>query len=118
MGDSSPPNTDLEALAVVVAQCMDGKVFETDGSRDVAKRMRAQKRQVFGIQDAERWSGSKQLIDFLDEMLGTKLPDVKLNLPVSQCKRPSSPRFPDATVYSTLSLRNRSTRGFWDHSAN
>ena len=62
---------------------MDGKVIEGTSTADHAQNMRVQREKVFGIGDSERWSGSEKLIDFLDELLGPKLPVAKLEHPVS-----------------------------------
>lgn len=68
------PNTDLEALAVVLVECMNGQPYASPQSVEArVEQIRAQRvtNQVFGVKDAERWSGSKQLVDFLDELLNS-----------------------------------------------
>ena len=51
----------------------------------LAKEQR-NKSQVFGIEDAERWSASKHLVDFLDDLLNeAKLPSAKYSTPVRIC---------------------------------
>ncbi|KAF9638817.1 hypothetical protein BFW01_g9714 [Lasiodiplodia theobromae] len=61
------PNTDFDDFGLVLLQCMDGEVdrFKRD-VKSVRKQRAANK--VFGLRNPEPWSGSKQLVDFLDEL--------------------------------------------------
>ncbi|KAL9093222.1 MAG: hypothetical protein Q9159_000399 [Coniocarpon cinnabarinum] len=77
--DGDERQTDLEALAAVLIQCMDQKI-PAQPTHEYVNRIRAKRSesQVFGIDNAERWSGSKDLVDFLDDLLNeNKLPSSK-----------------------------------------
>jgi len=77
------PNSDLEDLGLVVLECMDGKPREAGRDAAYVREQRASNR-VFGLRDAERWSGHKQLVDFLDELFNAEKPaSAKLERPVS-----------------------------------
>ncbi|KAF2028952.1 hypothetical protein EK21DRAFT_90168 [Setomelanomma holmii] len=58
----------------IVVDCMEGRVLsgERRDHRLVQERRRSNK--VFGLTFAERWSGAKQLIDFLDDIFITDRP--------------------------------------------
>mgnify|MGYP007130456848 CR=1 FL=1 len=63
--------------------CMDG---EPRGAGRDAAHVREQRagNRVFGMREAERWSGHKQLIDFLDELFNAeKSASTKLQRPLS-----------------------------------
>lgn len=65
-------NTDFIDLGLVLLECMEGHPHSID-KRQLAfvKAQRALNR-VFGLTQPERWSGCKQLIDFLDELFNEK----------------------------------------------
>ena len=64
-------------------ECMDGEP-RGDGRDAAYVREQRASNQVFGLREAERWSGHKQLIDFLDELFNAeKAASTKLRRPVS-----------------------------------
>ena len=63
--------------------CMDGEPRGAGRDAAYVREQRAGNR-VFGLREAERWSGHKQLIDFLDELFNAEKPaSTKLQRPVS-----------------------------------
>ncbi|KAI9717984.1 MAG: hypothetical protein M1828_007020 [Chrysothrix sp. TS-e1954] len=78
---------DLEALAAVLVQCMEGCAREPASSlTDYLAHMREQRdsKQVFGISNAARWSGSTELVDFVEHLLDrSRSAQGKLEKPVS-----------------------------------
>lgn len=71
-------------LGFVLFDCMEGRPLPAE--RRTFERVKEQRRanRVFGLTNAERWSGSKQLIDFLDEVFDEERPvKSKFERPVS-----------------------------------
>ena len=84
------PSCDLESLALVLIECMNGKPLANAADRNSQlydiRAERANNR-VFGIQRAEEWSGCDQLVDFLDDLLNMeKSSKAKIERPVSSSK--------------------------------
>ncbi|KAK4984569.1 Lysine Methyltransferase 2D [Elasticomyces elasticus] len=77
------PNTDLEDLGIVLLRCMEGRL--PGDSLTVANvRARRLENKVFGLNEPGRWSGCKQLMDFLDDLFSAAKPAyVKPEKPVS-----------------------------------
>lgn len=102
---------DLDALAAVLVECMDGRPHgPCDRAAEKVARIRVQRdeNQVFGVKDAERWSSCKQLIDFVDELIDRKKPALqKLDRPVSGSDIQRSIVGRTANSCSTSSLRVR-----------
>lgn len=76
-------NKDLEDLGLLLLDCM-----EVTGKRRARTAIDVQRERatnkVFGLSDPERWSSSKKLIDFLDDLFGAcRRPEDKLDKPVS-----------------------------------
>ena len=72
---------DLEGLGLVLLNCME----EGDRRVRTAQQVRDERatNKVFGLANAEQWSGYKQLVDFLDDIFtGSRMPQVKLERPV------------------------------------
>jgi hypothetical protein len=61
-------NADLVDFGFVLWECMEGRALTAE-KRHIGwiKDQRAVNK-VFGFADPERWSGCKQLIDFMDEL--------------------------------------------------
>jgi hypothetical protein len=77
-------NSDLVDLGFVLLECMEGHLLPADrrNHRIVVEQRRANK--VFGLASAEKWSGSKQLVDFLDNIFDEDRPiHSKFDRPVS-----------------------------------
>ena len=69
--DGISENRDLPDLGLLLLDCMEGHVLPPEKRQlDYINRQR-QRNRVFGLSKAELWSGSKQLIDFLDELFNT-----------------------------------------------
>ncbi|KAK4985838.1 Lysine Methyltransferase 2D [Elasticomyces elasticus] len=85
------PNTDLEDLGVVLLRCMEGRL--PGDSLTVANvRARRLENKVFGLNEPGRWSGSKQLMDFLDDLFSAAKPAyVKLEKPHQYVENEPSP---------------------------
>ena len=89
VGDVSN-QVDLDALASVLIMCMDKRPPQT--ALEVAPhvqfiREQRANSQVFGVEAPERWSGPKQLVDFLDDLLNAgKTPQAKLERAVSMSR--------------------------------
>ena len=76
-------NTDLKHLGYVLLECMNGQP-----SRKLRDATFVQKKRetgkIFGLDDGERWSGAKSLIDLLDELFNEEKPAIsKFDRPVS-----------------------------------
>lgn len=74
---------DLEDLGLLLLDCM-----EVAGKRRARTAVDVQKERatnkVFGLSEPERWSGSKKLVDFLDDLFGSsRRPVDKLRKQVS-----------------------------------
>lgn len=61
------PNSDLEQLGLLLLQCMDWENGDKHTDVEQVHQQRALNR-VFGLSKPELWSGSKQLMDFLDDL--------------------------------------------------
>ncbi|KAF2010520.1 hypothetical protein BU24DRAFT_467143 [Aaosphaeria arxii CBS 175.79] len=74
---------DLNDLALVLLECMEGRpLLSEKRSTDFVKGQRAQNK-VFGLSDPERWTGCKVLVDFLDELFSEeRSASTKLSKPV------------------------------------
>ena len=72
-------NHDLEHLSIVVLECMKGA--PNADLRDIADvRLKRRSNKLFGIDQGEKWSGCKLLIDFLDQLFNEDVPTAaKLN---------------------------------------
>ncbi|KAF2197900.1 hypothetical protein GQ43DRAFT_443825 [Delitschia confertaspora ATCC 74209] len=80
--DTIPLNSDLTDLGFVLLECMEGR-RQVNFERDInfIKEQRAMNK-VFGLSEPERWSGCKQLIDFLDDLFNdTRLALTKIAKP-------------------------------------
>ncbi|KAL5370998.1 hypothetical protein DPSP01_014547 [Paraphaeosphaeria sporulosa] len=65
-------NTDLRDLGFVLLECMEGHALPSEKhSMDFIVDQRAGNR-VFGLTNAEQWSGCKDMVDFLDELFNDK----------------------------------------------
>ncbi len=74
-------NLDLEALGLTLLVCMEPQE-RTARTAEVVREKRATNK-VFGLKDPERWSGSKQLVDFVDDLFSLRRrPTMKLEHPV------------------------------------
>jgi hypothetical protein len=63
---------------------MDGHVLPTEKRQSQFVRQQRQNNKVFGLGKAELWSGSKQLIDFLDDLFNEeRTAETKFARPVS-----------------------------------
>ena len=63
-------------------ECMNGRPWKDLREVDFIRQQRAKNR-VFGLEDPDRWSGYKDLIDFLEELFNTEKPAImKLDKPV------------------------------------
>jgi hypothetical protein len=79
--EGGPTNEDLEGLGLVLLNCME----EGDRRVRTAQQVRDERatNKVFGLANAERWSGCKRLIDFLDDLFsGSRKPEAKFGRPV------------------------------------
>jgi hypothetical protein len=77
-------DTDLTDLGFVLLECMEGHPLPQE--RRDTRRIRDQRKanQVFGLTNAEKWSGSKQLVDFLDDVFNEeRSTNSKFQKPVS-----------------------------------
>ena len=80
---------DLESLGLVLLNCME----EGDRRPRTAQQVRDDRaiNKVFGLANAERWSGYKQLVDFLEDIFtGSRVPQLKLERPVGSDHRCTS----------------------------
>lgn len=74
-------NVDLEALGLTLLTCMEPQLRRSRTANSVREE-RATNR-VFGLDDPERWSGCKQLVDFVDDLFSLRRrPAAKLERPV------------------------------------
>jgi len=62
---SQPTNADLEDLGIALLNCMDPLSTKLTAAR--VRECRASNK-VFGLNDPERWSEHKQLVDFIDDI--------------------------------------------------
>ena len=75
---------DLTDLGLVLLDCMEGHVLPAERRKSQFIKEQRQHNKVFGLGKAELWSGSKQLIDFLDELFNEDRPaHMKFTRPVS-----------------------------------
>lgn len=66
--DDISENRDLTDLGLLLLDCMEGHVLLPEKRQLDYINGQRQRNRVFGLSKAELWSGSKQLIDFLDEL--------------------------------------------------
>jgi hypothetical protein len=64
----SQAKQDLVDLGLVLLDCMEGHVLPAEKRQQQFVKEQRKNNKVFGLSKAELWSGSKQLIDFLDEL--------------------------------------------------
>jgi hypothetical protein len=77
------PSIDLEQLGVVVLKCINGGLGDYLRDIEEVRQERACNR-PFGLENGERWSGSKLLVDFLDYTFSNSTTaSTKLQKPVS-----------------------------------
>jgi hypothetical protein len=79
---------DLDDLGSVLLDCMQG--YSRPVERRELQYVKEQRsmNQVFGLTNAEHWSGSKQLIDYLDDLFSEqRSARAKLLRPVSHALR-------------------------------
>ncbi|KAF1347676.1 hypothetical protein BDV97DRAFT_415663 [Delphinella strobiligena] len=89
------PNDDFEGLGLVLIDCMDGALRSQDNTVAKVKQQRAAKK-VYGLNTAEKWSGSKQLIDLLEDMFSeSRTARVKIDKPHTYLLEPCS----DVTIF-------------------
>lgn len=82
--DSASQNKDITDLAFVLLDCMEGHVLPADKRTIKFISQQRDQNKVFGLAKAELWSGSKQLIDFLDELFNVnRSAHTKFTRPVS-----------------------------------
>lgn len=83
-GGAHVDNSDLKDLGFVLLECMEGHALPTEKhSMEFIAGQRAANR-VFGLTDAEQWSGCKEMVDFLDELFNeNKTASAKYSKPVS-----------------------------------
>ncbi|KAF2680646.1 kinase-like protein [Lentithecium fluviatile CBS 122367] len=61
-------NSDLVALGFVLLECMEGHLLPDEKRNLQFVRDQRALNKVFGLSKAEQWSGSKNLMDFLDDL--------------------------------------------------
>ncbi|CAI6338159.1 unnamed protein product [Periconia digitata] len=61
---------DLFDLGIVLLECMDGRLHPVEKRTIEFIRDQRSRNQVFSLQNPEKWSGCKILIDFLDDIFG------------------------------------------------
>ncbi|KAF1971153.1 hypothetical protein BU23DRAFT_194983 [Bimuria novae-zelandiae CBS 107.79] len=65
-------NSDLKDLGFVLLECMEGHALPTERhNMEFIVDQRAVNK-VFGLTNAEQWSGCKDMVDFLDELFNEK----------------------------------------------
>lgn len=75
-----PTNVDLEGLGIVMLNCMEPASAHLTAVR--VREYRASNK-VFGLEDSERWSEHKQLVDFIDDLFSAqRRPTAKFMKPV------------------------------------
>ena len=68
-------NLDLKQLGHIVLKYMNGWLWKDLCKVDFIKQQRAKNR-VFGLEQPDKWSGDKVLINFLKELFNTKKPAI------------------------------------------
>ncbi|KAJ6201924.1 hypothetical protein J3E72DRAFT_370878 [Bipolaris maydis] len=63
---------DLVDLGFVLMECMEGRSLPPHKRSLSFVKSQRERNRVFGLHNAENWSGSKNLIDFLDELFNEK----------------------------------------------
>ncbi|EMD97596.1 hypothetical protein COCC4DRAFT_27063 [Bipolaris maydis ATCC 48331] len=63
---------DLVDLGFVLMECMEGRSLPPHKRSLSFVKSQRERNKVFGLHNAENWSGSKNLIDFLDELFNEK----------------------------------------------
>lgn len=82
--DASPGDTDLTDLGFVLLDCMEGHKIPGDRRNKAFVLNQRDRNRVYGLKNAEHWSGSKHLIDFLDVLFAQdKTAALKMSRPVS-----------------------------------
>jgi hypothetical protein len=66
--DKQHLKTDLDDLGFVLFDCMEGHLLPADRRNRQLVQQQRKAYKVFGLTNAEKWSGSKQLMDFLDDI--------------------------------------------------
>jgi hypothetical protein len=80
-------NSDLEDLGIVLLMCMDEGEHRIRTADEIRKERAANR--VFGLDNGERWSSSKRLLDFLDELFGIeRKASAKFERPVGHISKP------------------------------
>jgi hypothetical protein len=76
-------NADLENLGGVVLECMNGCPSEALRNPVEVRRLR-ESNKIFGLENGEKWSDQKLMVDFLDNLFDMSVSAVaKLDRPVS-----------------------------------
>ena len=68
-------NLDLEQLGYVVLEYINGRPWKDLYKIDFIRQQRVKNR-VFSLKDLDRWSGYKDLINFLEELFNIKKPAI------------------------------------------
>lgn len=75
-----PQHTDLEGLGMTLLDCMEPVPRQTRTVEQIRQQRATNK--VFGLRNAERWSGCKSLMDFLDDLFSLqRRPAAKFDRP-------------------------------------
>lgn len=61
-------NTDLEDLALVILECMDGQESRPSRTAEAMRMLRSASKD-FDLLDIRKWESCKDLLDFLDDLL-------------------------------------------------
>jgi hypothetical protein len=78
-------NVDLEGIGIALLECMSGSPNESLRNPNEVRRLR-ELNKTFGLENGEKWSHQKLLVDFLDNMFSASIPAIaKLDKPVSTC---------------------------------
>jgi hypothetical protein len=64
-------NLDLKQLGYIVLEYINGRPWKDFYKVDFIRQQRAKNR-VFSLKNPDKWSGYKDLIDFLEELFNTK----------------------------------------------
>ena len=68
-------NSDLEQLRHIVLKCINGQLWKDLCEVNFIRQQRAKNR-VFGLEQPDKWSRYKVLIDFLEELFNTEKPAI------------------------------------------
>ncbi|PVH95421.1 hypothetical protein DM02DRAFT_600866 [Periconia macrospinosa] len=69
------PNIDLRLLGYTILECMEGSTNKQLRNQEYVQEQRNMNK-IFGIKDCDKWSGSKLLVDFLDDLFNQKKPAI------------------------------------------